>query len=207
MAIGTKDGRNLSASQKAACLVEQFGASGFDYIGNASADIEVWKVARTPLVAGVRSGATERFKKQFPAMQEIGVWNREWRSTLRSMRLHQWMKNSLIFVPLLTSHQFTLSAAGNAALAFIAFSFCASSVYVLNDLFDLQNDRGHERKKHRAIASGQLPIFSAVMLSATLLALSIIIGLAGLAAVPDRDGALLFHNPCIFCLSQADRFG
>ena len=177
-ALGTKNGHNLSAHQKAALLTEQFGAGGFDYIGNSKADIEVWKAARTPLVAGVRSGAVARFKKQFRDCGRCreAVWKRQWRSTLRAMRLHQWMKNSLIFVPLFTSHQFTMSAAGSAALAFMAFSLCASSVYVLNDLFDLQNDRGHERKKHRAIASGQLPIMSAAALSVGLLFSSIVLG-------------------------------
>jgi 4-hydroxybenzoate polyprenyltransferase len=80
---------------------------------------------------------------------------------LDALRAQQWVKNSLVFVPLLTSHQFSLSNIADAALAFIAFCLCASAGYLLNDILDVEADREHPTKKFRAIASGQLSTRSA----------------------------------------------
>jgi 4-hydroxybenzoate polyprenyltransferase len=74
-----------------------------------------------------------------------------------ALRMHQWAKNALVFVPLLTSHQFSEANCLESALAFLAFSFCASAVYLLNDLVDLEADQAHPTKRFRAVASGQLP--------------------------------------------------
>ena len=69
------------------------------------------------------------------------------------------MKNILLLVPLLTSHQLTNIALLASALAgFVAFSLCASSVYVLNDLLDLEADRRHIKKRRRPFAQGDLPL-------------------------------------------------
>jgi 4-hydroxybenzoate polyprenyltransferase len=73
-----------------------------------------------------------------------------------ALRVHQWAKNALVLVPLLTSHQFSWANSLNATLAFAAFSLCASAVYLLNDLVDLEADQAHPTKRFRAIASGQL---------------------------------------------------
>jgi 4-hydroxybenzoate polyprenyltransferase len=75
------------------------------------------------------------------------------------LRLHQWVKNALIFVPLFSAHQVTnVELLGRGILAFILFGLCASSVYLLNDLLDLEDDRHHKSKRHRPFASGQLSI-------------------------------------------------
>ena len=68
------------------------------------------------------------------------------------LRVHQYAKNALIFLPLLAAHLFTLEAFAQAILAFVAFSLCASSIYILNDLVDLQDDRGHRSKCKRPSA-------------------------------------------------------
>ncbi len=80
---------------------------------------------------------------------------------MRGARLHQWVKNSLIFVPLLLAHQFAnpLKIA-NAAIAFLSLSLCASSLYLLNDLLDLEADRAHIRKRYRPFASGELGVIT-----------------------------------------------
>ena len=90
---------------------------------------------------------------------------------LRAARLHQWVKNTLVFIPLFLSHQFLQPAkVAGAALAFVAFSLCASSFYLLNDLFDLEADRAHPRKRFRPFASGELSVMAAVWLIAAGLA-------------------------------------
>jgi 4-hydroxybenzoate polyprenyltransferase len=80
------------------------------------------------------------------------------------MRIHQWLKNILVFLPVGLAHRwFDIQAIWNSALAAVAFSLCASGVYVLNDLLDLESDRQHPRKRKRPCASGELPLSSAIL--------------------------------------------
>jgi 4-hydroxybenzoate polyprenyltransferase len=95
------------------------------------------------------------------------------------MRLHQWLKNILLFVPLLTSHRYgNLATDANALGAFFAFGLCASGNYFINDLSDLDSDRAHKTKCRRPLASGDLPlawgIFGAVALPLLAFAFSLI---------------------------------
>jgi 4-hydroxybenzoate polyprenyltransferase len=84
---------------------------------------------------------------------------------LKLIRVHQWLKNLLILVPLLAAHRLTsLRSIGIATVSFIAFSFCASSVYVLNDLLDMESDRQHIRKRNRPIAAGQVSVSQALII-------------------------------------------
>jgi 4-hydroxybenzoate polyprenyltransferase len=151
--------RNLSGRAKAAALVERFGERGFDYAGNARVDLHVWRVAREAIVVNAPASLARaaarctRVAQHLPARSAgIGAW-------LRALRVHQWLKNVLVFVPLLASHRFfEPMAAGQAALAFAAFCLCASGVYLLNDLLDLPSDRQHPRKRARPFAAGTLPL-------------------------------------------------
>jgi 4-hydroxybenzoate polyprenyltransferase len=107
---------------------------------------------------------------------------------LRLLRPHQWAKNVLIFVPLLAAHgEGGAHALLNAVLAFISFCLCASAVYVLNDLLDVEADRAHPRKCRRPLAAGQVPLGMALALSPVLLVC------AGLIAVflPPRFGVIV----------------
>lgn len=93
-----------------------------------------------------------------------------WRLVLRALRWHQWLKNILIFVPVLAGQQFGRpDVVLRAALAFLAFSLVASSVYVVNDLLDLREDRQHPSKRKRPFASGALPLSYAPFLLLALL--------------------------------------
>lgn len=163
--LATEDGVNLTASDKAACLSREYGSKGFDYIGNASADIAVWDasrhafcVRRKPfLLAG---GALT---------QAAGTLRSGWgRALLSGMRPRQWLKNLLVFVPMLAGHAIGGAAAMQALLAFVAFSLCASSAYLLNDALDAPDDRRHPVKCRRPIASGALPLPVALAASALL---------------------------------------
>jgi 4-hydroxybenzoate polyprenyltransferase len=98
---------------------------------------------------------------------------------LKAMRLHQWMKNLLVFVPLMAAHQYADAARdGLALLAFVAFSLTASSVYLLNDLVDVQDDRHHARKRHRPFASGALSLVTGWLVWPLLLGASAVLSLA-----------------------------
>ncbi|WNG50842.1 UbiA family prenyltransferase [Archangium minus] len=92
------------------------------------------------------------------------------RTLLKALRVHQWAKNVLVFVPLLAAHKaLNASLLLQALLGFISFSLCASSVYVLNDLLDLDSDRKHPTKRKRPFAAGDLSVRAGLWLAPVLL--------------------------------------
>jgi 4-hydroxybenzoate polyprenyltransferase len=100
---------------------------------------------------------------------------RQW---LKLIRVHQYAKNALVFLPLLTAHKFGLGSLFHAALAAVAFSLCASSVYILNDLVDLSADRDHPTKRSRPLASGAIPIANAFVVMGVIFLVSLAIAAA-----------------------------
>jgi 4-hydroxybenzoate polyprenyltransferase len=95
------------------------------------------------------------------------------------MRIHQWLKNLLLFVPLLTAFFFSeLSKVAVTMVAFFAFSFIASATYIVNDLMDLENDRTHPRKRFRPFASARVPILHGVIVAGSALALGLVMAYA-----------------------------
>lgn len=162
---------NLSGRNKAKALLEAFGQRKFDYVGNDSVDLHVWKHARKGWLV---NGPTHLARQLEANCELVDYWpqqNGGLRAWLKAIRLHQWIKNLLVFVPLLASHRvLEPAAAGAATLAFLAFGLCASGVYLLNDLLDLTADRMHPRKRHRPFAAGTLPL-SLGILAAPLLTL------------------------------------
>ncbi len=172
------DGKdNLSGSHKARTLVQRFGERGFDYAGNSAADMKVWKNARRAVVVS-RSEALKRAAQKAcsiecdfsPPAPNLPAW-------LRMLRMHQWLKNVLLAAPLIAAHQVgNLDAWPALLLAFLAFSICASSVYITNDLLDLESDRKHPLKRHRPFASGVMPVKVGVALAPVLLAASLLLG-------------------------------
>lgn len=162
--------RNLSAEKKRDVLVEHYGAGGFDYVGNSLDDLAVWRASRQAIVVNPEAGVEQRAQALGNVEQVINS-NRaglsDWR---KALRLHQWMKNALIFVPLLAAHQLNQPLQLlNGLLAFVFFGLCASSVYILNDLLDLTDDRHHASKRNRPFASGRLSIGAGLVLVPLLL--------------------------------------
>lgn len=169
---------NLAGRHKASALVARFGERGFDYAGNSRADLQVWRHARRAVVvnAGARlareAAQTATVEKAFPAAA-IGA-----SAIRRVLRVHQWLKNMLLFIPMLAAHQLGDSGAWVALiLAFFSFSLCASTVYIANDLLDLESDRLHPRKRHRPFASGLVPAWMGVLAAPFLLLASVLLGM------------------------------
>jgi 4-hydroxybenzoate polyprenyltransferase/phosphoserine phosphatase len=164
---------NISAEVKAARLVEAFGEGGFDYVGNDKADLPVWEAAagRT----GIRTSAKLNGRLAALGVEVLDSPKARLRDWLKLIRVHQYAKNALVFLPMLTAHKFDLLSLSHAVLAAIAFSLCASSVYILNDLVDLPADRDHPTKKNRPLASGVIPIADAVVVMAVMLLVSLAI--------------------------------
>ena len=171
-AVMASDGQiNLSSGHKAQALVERFGAKGFDYAGNSLADVPVWAAARRAIVVAAPRGVQAAARRVSEVERTFGQAAGGVRRWLKAMRMHQWVKNLLVFLPLLGAHQMLqLPLLLQALWAFIAFSLCASSVYLLNDMMDLDSDRRHPRKRERPFASGRLPVSQGLVASALLVA-------------------------------------
>lgn len=167
--LATKD-INLSSKNKRDELLRRYGAKGFEYVGNSMADLAVWKEASAIHIVNPEFGVLS-------AARKIGTVDRifndrppYFRTLIKALRIHQWAKNVLLFVPLLASHRMMdVQLLWDGGLAFIAFGTLASSVYLLNDLLDLADDRKHHSKFTRPLAAGTLPIFHALLLIPTLL--------------------------------------
>ncbi len=173
-AVGTRTDTNLKASRKADFLVSRFGNGGFQYIGDSSADLPVWKAADDALMVAP-SNTTQRRAEQSVTRSRVLVKRpNKLRAIVKELRPHQWAKNVLLFVPLYFSHQYTnLDLVFTALMAFLSFNFAASSIYVLNDLVDLSADRQHRTKRNRPLAAGDLTIAEALGLIVSALVLSI----------------------------------
>ena len=161
---------NLSSSNKRAAIVQQFGEHNYEYVGNSVADLAVWKTASAIHVANPERGVLAAAKKMGPIETVFEERPPYLRTLLKALRVHQWAKNLLLFVPLLASHRIMeIPLLLDGLLAFIAFGMCASSVYLLNDLLDLPDDRRHPTKCKRPIAAGTLPIFHVLIMMPVLL--------------------------------------
>ncbi|MBO1041644.1 UbiA family prenyltransferase [Brucella pituitosa] len=166
--LATTGKNNLSSHAKARALTEHYGLKGFDYAGNDRADIAVFEAARKVVVVAPDRAAA-RFQKanggRLFEKSAAGI-----KSYLKMLRVHQWLKNLLVFVPAILAHTiFFPDVLLASILAFIAFSAAASAIYILNDIIDLPLDRQHTRKRSRPFASGALSIPFGLKVSALLL--------------------------------------
>ena len=176
--MATEGDVNLSAHRKQAALVARFGEKGFDYAGNSADDLAVWSSARRAYVANASASVRRQAQAQGNVARELGESANVLRVWSRALRLHQWLKNLLIFLPMLAAHRLMdVHMAVDALLAFVCFGMCASSVYLLNDLLDLKDDRHHLRKRLRPFAAGQLSIGAGLLAFPVLLTASFTLAL------------------------------
>lgn len=184
--FGSNETVNLSGKAKAEALCRAFGDRGFDYIGNDRVDFAVWRRCRVAIATNATARLVRQLKAERQDAVELAVPKAGLKVYLKAVRVHQWLKNLLVFVPLLASHDLTGHTIADSLIAALAFSLAASSAYLLNDLLDLPNDRVHPSKRHRPLASGRLPLIQGAMLAPLLLGVSALCGLvvsAGFLAV------------------------
>jgi 4-hydroxybenzoate polyprenyltransferase len=199
--LATGDGINLTSSNKAAALCRLYGERGFDYVGNSRADLAVWAVSRHAYAvtrAPFRLAGGRLTESMGGARAAVAP------ALLRAMRPRQWLKNLLVFVPMLAGHAVGATTLLQSLAAFFAFSLCASSAYLLNDALDAGDDRRHPVKRGRPIATGALPLPVAIAASALLAALGL--GLAWAASaisggVPLLAGVVLIYFACTLAYS------
>lgn len=177
--MATEGSLNLGGRNKRDALVAAYGEGGFDYIGDHNKDLAIFSSARLSLLADPSSKLKENAAK-VSRVDKIFEHPRNWvKVILRSLRIHQWAKNSLLGVPLITAHLvLDLEAWASLILAFISFSLLASATYLVNDLHDLALDRKHKKKRFRPLAAGDLPIPIGLALGGLLVVVSFSITLA-----------------------------
>jgi 4-hydroxybenzoate polyprenyltransferase/phosphoserine phosphatase len=180
-AVLASDGtRNLKGSAKAEALCARYGRKGFVYAGNARSDLAVWGEAGAIILVDTPGDVAARARTLRPVEAEFAGREPAVRAALRAMRPHQWVKNLLVFIPIVTSHELTEPGVWLAAMAmFIAFCAVASAIYIVNDLTDLAADRRHPRKRLRPFASGALDPLRGIALSALLGGLGLVLALWG----------------------------
>jgi 4-hydroxybenzoate polyprenyltransferase len=168
--FATESDVNLSAQNKCNKLVKEFGAGGFDYVGNSRDDLAVWNKSKAAILVNANRSVTKKAQALGNVEQIIPFPKNIFKVWAKALRLHQWVKNFLIFVPLLASHKIEqVDLLFNGALAFLFFGCCASHVYLFNDLVDLKNDRLHATKRFRPLASGLISATSSLVMSFALL--------------------------------------
>jgi 4-hydroxybenzoate polyprenyltransferase len=154
-------------------------SSGFVYVCHAEDEIPIDLYNRLAGVVLVDSGKKKRHSahEKHKIEKIIAVPRPGWIEYVKAVRIHQWIKNLLVFVPLITAHQITdVALLSRAALAFAAFSLCASGVYLLNDLFDIQADRKHPNKSGRPLAAGNIAVNITSLLVPFLTFIAVLIG-------------------------------
>ena len=176
--IASDGANNMKGRAKAAALVERFGPKGFAYAGNSASDLPIWREAGSAIVVNAPRAVAARARAAAPVEHEID--NRAGAmALLRAMRPHQWVKNLLVFLPILTAHAVgDLSAWTQAGLAFAALCLTASAIYIINDILDVAADRAHPHKRNRPFARGAARLSHGVLLSGALLCGGLALGLA-----------------------------
>jgi 4-hydroxybenzoate polyprenyltransferase/phosphoserine phosphatase len=172
---------NLTGHNKLQSLQQRFAENGFDYVGNARPDLPLLSHSGEAMVANPDLALQGLLRKhKIPVAHRFDDRAPLSKTILKTIRLHQWAKNVLIFVPLLLAHALHLRPVMNAVTAFFCFSLCASATYIVNDLLDIEADRRHPKKRFRPFAAGNLSPAVGAAISISFLALAF----AGSAFLP-----------------------
>lgn len=155
---GSSQQTNLNGLTKANLQKKIFGINNFDYIGNSLQDIESWKISKKAITLNANKYIRKRCELFNENNLHLKNKNRPnfFKYFIKQIRPNQWIKNILVFLPIFAAQDFNTNSFFNAFLAFISFSLTASSVYILNDLLDIKEDRNHPKKCNRPFASGNL---------------------------------------------------
>ncbi len=184
--VHASDGQiNLKGASKAAFLAQHFAETGFEYVGDSAADVEVWRHARAAYVVGTEARAEQAAAVtavKGTILEPRASFRTSSRTWINAIRGHHWAKNLLLFLPLVLSHNLALEPLVRTLVGFALFGFCASGLYILNDLLDLHSDREHPWKKVRPFAAGELSISEGLLASFLLVAAAL--GMGFLLDVP-----------------------
>jgi 4-hydroxybenzoate polyprenyltransferase len=166
---------NLKGATKAAFLAQQFGEDGFEYVGDSAADVAVWRNARAAYVVGTQIRA-EQAAAVTTLKSTILVTRPSFRTWINALRGHHWATNLLLFLPMFLAHNLAIGPLVRTFLGFALYGFCASGLYILNDLLDLHSDREHPWKRKRPFAAGDISIPEGLLASTVLLSTALGLG-------------------------------
>ncbi|MGV8073720.1 MAG: UbiA family prenyltransferase [Syntrophobacteraceae bacterium] len=176
--LATEAGHNLKGAAKLKAIQEGVGRD-FVYAGDSEADLPIWKTARAGILVGVAPHTAEEVRREVSIEREFPKERAGLYLWLQALRVHQWLKNLLLFVPMLTSFSFMeIGKLATMTMAFLSFSFATSATYVMNDLLDLENDRAHPRKRLRPFACAKLPIWHGLSVAGGALVLAAVMAFA-----------------------------
>ncbi len=177
--IFSSDGTtNLTGAKKLGLLEERFGRGDFAYVGNSRKDLPLLTASKSAMLANPSAGLEALLKRRNVVVQHVfqdrapavqSIW--------RALRVHQWAKNVLIFLPLVLAHALGMGALLQSALAFLSFSLVASSTYIVNDVLDLASDRIHPTKRRRPFAAGDLSVIAGFCVAFVLFTAGVLISL------------------------------
>jgi 4-hydroxybenzoate polyprenyltransferase len=192
--ILASDGRlNLAGQNKLAAFQSRFG-DNFSYIGNALPDLPLLQHCQEPMVANPTPALRAALRKAgITPARAFDERVSPFKAWLKAVRLHQWAKNTLIFLPLLLAHAWAPGLIAAAAVAFFSFGLCASATYIVNDLLDLEADRQHPRKRLRPFASGDLSALAGVVVIVLFLAASLSLAMLVPRVITTLSPGLLLH--------------
>lgn len=168
--FGTTVDRNLAGAAKAACLNNAFGEHRYDYVGDRSVDMAVWRDANIRYMVAHDRRSEAVASTAFSDLRVIARPRVRLSAYVRTLRPHQWSKNALLFLGGIAGHSFDLPALTATLVAFACFCAAASSAYIINDLLDLPGDRIHRTKRDRPLPAGDLPILHGIVLALALIA-------------------------------------
>jgi 4-hydroxybenzoate polyprenyltransferase len=173
--LASSENLNLKGTAKLTAIQQTVGQK-FVYAGDSKADLPIWQAAEAAILVNTSANVATTVRKNTPIELELPPTKTDIKVWLRALRVHQWFKNLLLFVPLLTAFSSQeIDKLLMVMLAFIAFSLAASATYMGNDLWDLENDRSHPRKKFRPFASAEIPILKGVAVAVALLVLGLVL--------------------------------
>jgi 4-hydroxybenzoate polyprenyltransferase/phosphoserine phosphatase len=196
--VGSTPGHNLKGRKKLEAMQSMAGDGPFEYLGDSRADIPIWEASAYCGFARVPRSAKHLLQDKDRVTLTPGPRKSRLLSICKAMRPHQWSKNVLIFIPLLFAHAYDdPEAVLKVVLAFIAFSLCASSVYLINDMLDIEADRAHETKRRRPFAAGDLAPRIGIAAAALLVMVAMVLAFGTLGSV--FAGVLLVY----FALTSA----
>ena len=208
-AIGSDGVTNLRGTTKAALLVKKFGRGGFDYAGDSAVDIPVWEAARHAYVVNPEPAAGRWIAQRGGGATTLGAARRAGRALLRALRPRHWVKNTLVFLPMLAAPLWHEGQTWWRLAAFsLALCFGASTICLINDLADIALDRRHKDTGRSPIATGDLLIAEALLAIPLCLALAVCFSLlSGWKATQLLLGYMVAAGVCSFCFKRVPIWG
>jgi hypothetical protein len=200
--IASDGSHNCTGRSKARQLTARYGEQGFDYIGNSTVDLPVWRGARQALLAARSTRISRRLSAQLPLQRVFHYPPVGWAVWVEQLYVRRWVANSLVFAPLLLGPRAAQFDAWLVALvAFVVLNLCSSGAFLALDLLNLSRHRRGAQAGKRGLADGSVYLNLALLLAPLLL----LAGVIGALVLPMPFVLLVFgYSLAVMCLGLDD---